>query len=60
MIINYDLYNGGFSMMILMVMVMMVDGYCTDAAAQNVNQGCVIVKVMVSIAGVSGNSRLPY
>ena len=47
---NYDLYNGGFSMMILMVMVMMVDGYCTDAAAQNVNQGCVVVKVMVNIA----------
>ena len=26
------------------------DEYCTDAAAQNVNHGCVIVKVMVSIA----------
>ena len=52
MIINYNLYSwfldddfegdgddGGCH-----------DEYCTDAAAQNVNQGCVIVKVMVSIA----------
>ena len=48
---NYDLYYRGFSMMILKVMVMMVDGchdeYRTDAEAQNVNQGhCVIVKVL--------------